>query len=72
MKYLLTAFCAFVLFSCSDDDNPVSNPEANRTVIIYISGENSLSSFAPGDLSEMASASSAIGAFRVKGDVFGG
>ena len=61
MKYLLTAFCAFVLFSCSDDDNPVSNPEANRTVIIYISGENSLSSFAPGDLSEMASASTDIG-----------
>ena len=61
MKYLLTAFCAFVLFSCSDDDNPVSNPEANRTVIIYISGENSLSSFAPGDLSEMAEASTDIG-----------
>lgn len=61
MKYLLTAFCALLLFSCSDDDNPVSNPVANRTVIIYISGENSLSSFAPGDLSEMASASTAIG-----------
>ena len=61
MKYLLTAFCALLLFSCSDDDNPVSNPEANRTVIIYISGENSLSSFAPGDLSEMASASTDIG-----------
>ena len=61
MKYLLTAFCAFVLFSCSDDDNPVSNPEANRTVIIYISGENSLSPFAPGDLSEMTEASTAIG-----------
>lgn len=61
MKYLLTAFCALLLFSCSDDDNPVSNPEANRTVIIYISGENSLSSFAPGDLSEMTEASTAIG-----------
>ena len=64
MKYLLTAFCAFVLFSCSDDDHLGDNPEsdiASRTVIIYISGENSLSSFAPGDLSEMAEASTAIG-----------
>ena len=61
MKYLLTAFCALLLFSCSDDDNPVSVPVANRTVIIYISGENSLSSFAPGDLSEMAEASTDIG-----------
>lgn len=64
MKYLLTAFCAFVLFSCSDDDHSGDNPEsdiASRTVIIYISGENSLSSFAPGDLSEMAEASTAIG-----------
>ncbi|MGN1228879.1 MAG: clostripain-related cysteine peptidase, partial [Prevotella sp.] len=60
MKYLLTAFCALLLFSCSDDDNPVSNPEVNRTVIIYISGENSLSSFAPGDLEEMAEASKLV------------
>ena len=61
MKYLLTAFCALLLFSCSDDDNPVPIPESNRTVIIYISGENSLSPFAPGDLSEMAEASTDIG-----------
>ncbi|MGM9778095.1 MAG: clostripain-related cysteine peptidase [Prevotella sp.] len=60
MKYLLTAFCAFVLFSCSDEDHPVGVPERNSTVIIYISGENSLSSFAPSDLSEMAEASKKI------------
>ena len=51
MKYLLTAFCALLLFSCSkDDDKPTTPPLASRTVIIYISGENSLSSFAPDDL----------------------
>ena len=62
MKYLLTAFCAFVLFSCSkDDDKPTTPQLASRTVIIYISGENSLSNFAPGDLSEMAEASTDIG-----------
>ncbi|MGM9734600.1 MAG: clostripain-related cysteine peptidase [Prevotella sp.] len=60
MKYLLTAFCALFLFSCSDDDHPSPIPEVNRTVIIYISGENSLSSFAPGDLEEMAEASKLV------------
>ena len=61
MKYLLTAFCALLLFSCSDDDHPVPVPHFSRTVIIYISGENSLSSFAPDDLEEMAEASKQIG-----------
>lgn len=57
MKYLLTAFCALLLFSCSDDNKSDKDNIADRTVIIYISGENSLSSFAPGDRQEMAEAS---------------
>ena len=61
MKYLLTAFCALLLFSCSkDDDKPITPPLASRTVIIYISGENSLSSFAPDDLEEMIEPSKLI------------
>ena len=60
MKYLLTAFCALCLFSCSDYDHPTPYPEFSRTVIIYISAENSLSSFAPSDLNEMAEASKNI------------
>ena len=61
MKYLLTAFCALLLFSCSkDDDKPITPPLASRTVIIYISGENSLSSFAPDDLEEVIEASKLI------------
>ena len=61
MKYLLTAFCALCLFSCSDDDKPEAQPAvAERTVIIYISAENSLSSFAPSDLSEITVASKSI------------
>ena len=57
MKYLLTAFCALLLFSCSDDNKSDKTNVADRTVIIYISGENSLSSFAPSDLQEMEEAS---------------
>ena len=61
MKYLLTAFCAFVLFSCSkDDDKPTTPQLASRTVIIYISGDNNLSSFALDDLKEMTEASKLI------------
>ena len=61
MKYLLTAFCALLLFSCSkDDDKPITPPLASRTVIIYISGDNDLSSFALDDLEEMTEASKLI------------
>ena len=61
MKYLLTAFCALLLFSCSkDDDKPTTPPLASRTVIIYISGDNDLSSFALDDLEEMTEASKLI------------
>ena len=61
MKYLLTAFCAFVLFSCSkDDDKPTTPPLASRTVIIYISGDNDLSHFASENLEDMTEASKLI------------
>ena len=61
MKYLLTAFCALLLFSCSkDDDKPTTPPLASRTVIIYISGDNDLSCFALDDLEEMTEASKLI------------
>ena len=61
MKYLLTAFCAFVLFSCSkDDDKPTTPQLASRTVIIYISGDNDLSHFASENLEDMTEASKLI------------
>ena len=59
MKYLLTAFCALFLFSCSDDDNETTI--AHTTLIVYIAGENSLSSFAPTDLKYITEASKGIG-----------
>ena len=59
MKYLLTAFCALFLFSCSDDDNETTI--AHTTLIVYIAGENSLSSFAPTDLKDITEASKGIG-----------
>lgn len=59
MKYLLTAFCAILMFSCSNDEpnDPPVPDTADRTVIIYISAENSLSSFATSNLNDMAEAS---------------
>ena len=61
MKYLLTAFCALLLFSCSkDDDKPTTPPLASRTVIIYISGDNDLSHFASENLEDMTEASKLI------------
>ena len=59
MKYLLTAFCALFLFSCSDDDNETTI--AHTTLIVYIAGENSLTSFAPTDLNDITEASKGIG-----------
>ena len=61
MKYLLTAFCALLLFSCSkDDDKPTTPQLASRTVIIYISGDNDLSHFASENLEDMTEASKLI------------
>ncbi|MDY3847947.1 MAG: clostripain-related cysteine peptidase [Prevotella sp.] len=57
MKYLLTAFCALLLFSCSDKDLPYSEVSAERTVIVYISAENGLAGFAQSDLNELIEAS---------------
>lgn len=62
MKYLFAAICAVVLLiSCNGDNDNISQdikepaifPKAKRTVIVYISAENNLSSFATGDINEM-------------------
>lgn len=63
MKYLLTMICALALLvSCSDDDEkeytePVIHPKAERTVIVYMSAENNLSSNATDDINEMVEGS---------------
>ena len=56
MKQLLTIISLFLLFtSCSkDDDSPSTPPEpGRRTVIVYMEGENNLTSYIQNDLSEM-------------------
>lgn len=62
MKYLLTMICAVVLLgSCSDDDPPASGPSLpERTVIVYMSAENNLSSYAADDINEMLTASETL------------
>ena len=58
MKHLLTIISLFILFAaCSkDDDSYEAPPEpAQRTVIVYMSGENNLSSYLQNDLNEMKS-----------------
>ena len=57
MKHLLIFFSTlFILTACSkDDDANVTPPTpAERTILVYISGENDLSSYADADISEMA------------------
>ena len=58
--------CAsLLLISCKDNDeftdpgagDPAIYPKAERTVIVYMSAENNLSSFVSGDISEMAKGS---------------
>ena len=55
MKHLLTIIIAILLLTaCSkDDEKETPAVPADRTVIVYIAGENNLSSFIQGDLNEM-------------------
>lgn len=59
MKYLLTMLCLLAMVSsCNkDDDAPIPPVNTGRTVLVYISGENSLSSFINPNLQQMVSAS---------------
>lgn len=58
---LLTLFVASVSLTSCHDDEPSVPAMADRTVIIYMMAENSLSRFAAEDLNEMAGASAEVG-----------
>ena len=64
MKKLLMMIClAATLAACgSDDDDDFAPQPVERTVIVYMSGENSLTSYVNGDLNEMKEGSRLIGA----------
>lgn len=57
MKYLLTAACLLFLFmgckSDNDDQKPADRKSCQRTVIFYLSGENTLSGNVNDDLQEI-------------------
>ena len=62
MKKLLFAICALVALTACKEDNPESNEvKADRTVLVYVSGENSLWDFVDHDLNEMKTGSRTIG-----------
>lgn len=54
MKHLFPVICLLVLASCSkDDDSDTYQAPAERTVVVYMAGENNLTSYIQGDLDEM-------------------
>lgn len=53
---IITLLSFFTLTSCSDKEKDEPKIDNNRTVLVYILGNNSLSSFANNDLSEMENA----------------
>lgn len=62
MKYFLTVICSLMLFaSCGNNDTePSVYPAAQRTVIIYMAGENDLSTYVEGNLRQIETASTQI------------
>ena len=57
MKKIIALLAFTTLFSaCHKDDDPV-DPMPERTVLVYLAGENNLSSYADSDLKEMLTAS---------------
>ena len=63
MKKLLMMIClAAALAACGSDDDEAFAPQSvERTVVVYMSGENSLTSYVNGDLNEMKEGSRLIG-----------
>ena len=62
MKKLLYAICAVaMLAACHKDDTEENEVKADRTVLVYISGECSLWDFIDDDLKEMKAGSQSIG-----------
>ena len=62
MKYLLTIVSTLLMFTaCSkNENNEPEDPVAQRTVIVYMSGDNDLSSYAQMDINEMIAGASNI------------
>ena len=62
MKYLLTVLCGIVFFSsCKDDNEDNVEPRFDRTVIFYISGDNSLSDDVEDNVNDIIAGTAGIG-----------
>ena len=62
MKYLLTIASALLLFvACNkNENNEPDDPMGQRTVMVYMSGDNDLSSYAQMDINEMIAGATSI------------
>lgn len=63
MKYFLTVICCLMLFASCEKNNDTESsvyPTAQRTVIIYMAGENDLSTFVDENLSQIETGSKQI------------
>lgn len=62
MKYQLTAILAILsFFSCSKSDDPTPTPsKQGRTVMVYVSAENNLSSYAQININDMISGAASL------------
>ena len=60
MKYLLSFVSTLLLFTaCSkSESNEPEDPMGQRTVMVYMSGDNDLSSYAQMDINEMIAGAS--------------
>ena len=61
-KYLIPTTVALLLSACSNynEDNPLIPAESERSVLIYMAGENNLTSFANEDLAEIIQSSKSL------------
>ena len=63
MKHFLILFGLFLMVTSCSKDEPTQEPEvpARRTVIVYMAGDNNLSSYLQSDLNEMINGRKQVG-----------
>lgn len=62
MKYLLTVLCGIMLFaSCNDDNDKPSGELLEKTVILYLTGDNNLSSNVEDNITALTAGSAGLG-----------
>lgn len=62
MQKILFIFCCILLAGCSNETEEEAEESLHRTVLVYISGENRLTSFIQSEIKEMREGSIGLGA----------